>query len=365
MAALLLARAGARVLIVDRDSFPRPKLCGDTLNPGALGLLADQGLSFDWMPQARTLAGMLVTAPGARVVARYPAPQHGVSITRHIFDAWLLQSAIAAGARFEPRTTVTGALRDSDSDSGAPLVRGVVVRRHDGSTMQIPATMTIAAEGRRSPAARSLGLIAHPRRPRRWAFGAYASGVTGLSDLGEMHVRPRRYIGVAPLTGGLVNVCVVTTERRGAGSPRDMITQTIADDRRLRDRFAKATFETNVHVLGPLAVDAKACGVPGLLLAGDASGFIDPMTGDGLHLAMRGAVLAAEEALAALESGDLAGSVTRLALRRQEAFGSKLRFNRGLRGLVGSPIGVRLAGCGAIVAPQVLRHIIRHAGDPA
>ena len=113
-------------------------------------------------------------------------------------------------------------------------------------------------------------------------------------------------------------------------------------------------------MLGPLAVDATAPGVPGLLLAGDAAGFVDPMTGDGLHLAMQGAVLAAREALSALDSGDLSGAVEP-AGRRRGAMPSarKLRFNRGLRRLVASPAAIEVAALGSRAGAR--RHSL---GDP-
>ncbi len=116
-------------------------------------------------------------------------------------------------------------------------------------------------------------------------------------------------------------------------------------------------------MLGPLATETAAPGVAGLLLAGDAAGFVDPMTGDGLHLAMRGAALAAEEALDAMASGDFAGAVSRLQTARLRTLGSKLRFNRALRSLVGSPRAVRFASYGAAIAPVLIRRVVRYAGD--
>ena len=115
-------------------------------------------------------------------------------------------------------------------------------------------------------------------------------------------------------------------------------------------------------VLGPLAVDAVAPGAPGLLLAGDAAGFIDPMTGDGLRFAVRGGELAAEVALAAL-AGTLAHPHARLARLRSREFASKWRFNRTLRRLVGRGMTVEIAGLVAAAAPWLLRRTVAFAGD--
>ncbi len=92
-------------------------------------------------------------------------------------------------------------------------VTGVSTQTGKGSTSR-PARVVIAADGRRSTLALALGLARHPRRPRRWAIGAYFEGVTGFLDVGEMHVRRRHYIGVAPVPGGLANACLVVPEAR-------------------------------------------------------------------------------------------------------------------------------------------------------
>jgi flavin-dependent dehydrogenase len=182
-----------------------------------------------------------------------------------------------------------------------------------------------------------------------------------MSDLGEMHVRTGYYIGVAPVPGSLVNVCVVT--RRHGGTPLDVIKGALARDPDLRGRFADARFSPDVRVLGPLAADAVAPGMAGLVLAGDAAGFIDPMTGDGLHQALEGARLAAEEVARTLTAGDFSATIARLAAARRRVLGPKLRFNRALRALVDSPGLMRAASLGARVAPGLIQRTIRMAGD--
>jgi flavin-dependent dehydrogenase len=120
-----------------------------------------------------------------------------------------------------------------------------------------------------------------------------------------------------------------------------------------------------VRVLGPLATDVERLGAPGLLLAGDAAGFIDPMTGDGLHLAMRSAMLAAEHALQALATGDVTVAVDGLTRAHRAQLGPKLRFNRAVRRLVDARVAVEAAGLGARWFPAVLHRAVRYAGDIA
>jgi menaquinone-9 beta-reductase len=358
IAATVLARAGARVLVLDRARFPRPKLCGDTLNPGALALLERLGLHAA-TGGSLPLSGMIVTGTGGvRVEGRYGGVC-GEAIGRREFDAALVMAAAGAGAQIEQGVLVQGAAVDTSGH--APRVTGVVVQRQDGRQAHLNASIVIAADGRYSRVARSLGLSRSSASPRRWAIGAYFHGVAGVTSFGEMHVRDTHYIGVAPLPNGLTNACVVTANP-GRRQPDALLLSALRGDSELRSRFADARLASRAICLGPLGVDAAAAGAHGLLLAGDASGFVDPMTGDGLRFAMRGAELAAIEALHGLEHGVESAHVRLLAARRRE-FAAKWRFNRTMRWLVGCPGAVRAAGYGAAVLPQMLRHAIRYAGD--
>ena len=362
VAGAVLARAGARVRIVDRAMFPRDKLCGDTVNPGTLATLSRLGLARAIDSCGLAVEGMRLTGTnGAVVEGRYPRGQIGRAILRRHLDWMLLQDAISAGAQFEPGVAVR-----------RPLVTGgrVTGVRAGGRGWEhdLSARLTIAADGRRSALAFSLGLAAHPARPRRWAIGAYvetAGPPTSLPTFGEMHIRSGRYIGIAPVPGGLTNVCVVKPWRPGdrpLGDPRKLLRGELAGDPLLRERFAEARVAGPPVVLGPLAVDVRDAAIEGLLLAGDAAGFVDPMTGDGLCFAIRGAELAAHAALMALEHG-WNGVHDGLAFQRRATFAGKWRFNRTLRAIVASPPAVAVAAAGARVAPAVLRQAIAYAGD--
>jgi flavin-dependent dehydrogenase len=304
---------------------------------------------------------MRVTGPGASVEAVYGGARIGLAIERSTFDQWLLDQAVRAGARSETGQRVVAPL--VEREGGRSPVRGLVLRRRGGDKeTRLPASLVIAADGRRSVIARALGLATHPR-VRRWAFGTYASGVGGMSRFGEMHIRPWGYCGLAPMPDGSTNVCVVTGPRPAGRTPLDVLRTAAALDQSLAERLATARFERPVRVLGPLAVDVALPGADGVLFAGDAAGFVDPITGDGLRLAIAGGILAAEEALVVLERGDYAGAPFRLARARHLQMGSKLRFNRAIRLLTSSPAAVGVAGLGARWAPAVVRHAVRYAGD--
>ena len=349
VAALVLARANVRVLLVDRATFPRSKLCGDTINPGALAILGRLGLG-ETVRGGLPIAGMIVTGEHAtRVRGLYPDGTAGISLTRQV------QAAAAAGANIQEDVLVRGPLIDH-----AGTVTGLDVLSRDGSE-RVHGRVVIAADGRFSRVARALRLSRSAPAPRRWALGGYFEGATGLGNCGEMHVRAGRYIGVAAVPGDLANVCLVTADRRTLRET-GALPAALASDRLLRGRFAHARLIEPPVLLGPLAVDARVAGRPGLLLAGDAAGFVDPMTGDGLRFAFRGGELAALHALEALEHGWCDAHV-RLQASRVAEFGPKWRFNRALRALVGAPRAIRAAGIAARLSPQVLRGVIRYSGD--
>ena len=360
--ALLLARAGVRVRMVDRARFPRPKLCGDTLNPGALAILdALDGRGIADRVRARSLpiAGMTVTGPGgAHVDAPYPRGLRGMSLERRDLDSMLVDAAAAAGVTFEDGVSVLSPIVSAEG-----VVTGARVRSGATAT-SLSARLVIAADGRGSRLTFPLGLSAFASRPRRWAFGAYYSDVAGVADRGEMHLRSDGYIGIAPVPGGAVNVCVVREIRAGVAGAleqRRVIADAIAADPVLNDRFATARQVSDVVALGPLAIDARAAGRTGLLPAGDAAGFIDPMTGDGLRFAFRGAVLAAEAALAELATGRAGWRALHRARARE--FAGKWRMNRALRLLAGSP---RALDAGALLSrwwDLPVRYLVAIAGD--
>jgi geranylgeranyl reductase family protein len=358
IAAMLLARAGATVRLLERSAFPRDKLCGDTLNPGSMALLQRLG-GPEGAIRARALAltGMVVTGPGGKqVAADYPDGLTGAALIRRDMDLLIVEAAVGAGAALETGVSVIEPVRSADGSR----VAGVRIRhgRHDE---MIPARIVVAADGRGSKLASALGLSHFAREPRRWAFGAYFGGVRGLTSRGEMHLRRDGYIGVAPLPGNVANVCVVRENARV--DQRRVVQDAVAADPLLRERFAGAVPVSGTTALGPLAIDSRAAGCPGLLLAGDAAGFVDPMTGDGLRFALSGGEMAGRAALRELTSG--VAQWRRLGAQRAREFSGKWRINRTLRAVVGSSRALDAAEVIARRWPAAIEYLVGVAGDVA
>ena len=106
VAAAVLARAGARVRIVDRATFPRDKLCGDTINPGTFAVLERLGMADTLVAKSLAISGMVVTGEGQAITAPYPDGLCGRALVRRELDAALVAHAIDAGAQFDSAVAV-------------------------------------------------------------------------------------------------------------------------------------------------------------------------------------------------------------------------------------------------------------------
>jgi len=350
VAALQMARAGARVLVVDRADVPHGTLCGGVLCPQSLQQIEQLGLGP--LPGAPiALRGWRVSAPcaGVPVEAAVRPGRPWMVVRRGVFDAWLLQAAVAAGARFEPGWRVQRPLVDRSS----ALVRGVVMRRRNtGGEVRLPAHMVIAADGRRSTLSRQVGLQM-PARARRGAGGLCVSAMSDEADLGEIHLGAQAYAVVSPLGGGAANLWMVGPAVPGRNTDAVM-RQLLSHHADLARRVASSVVTTPARSSVVPVTTTRAAGVAGLLLAGDAAGGVEPLGRDGIWMAMLGGQLAAEAALVAIETGAFASAVDRLGEARRRHLGRSIRAARARQVLLRRPLHVAVVGLASRLRPEVL-----------
>ena len=308
--ALLLARAGASVLLLDRARFPRDKACSEYLSPATTEILerlgADVLAAVEGAAHAK-LYGMKVVAPcGTAMCGRFrggPRP-YSFALPRTTFDTILLAAAARAGAQVRQATTVENPLWEGGA------VAGVTARSCSGQRVTCNARTVVGADGLRSVVARRLGLV-RSSPPRRVAFTAHVADVEGIDGVGELHVGERGYVGLGPVGGGITTVALVlplaTVRREGSGE-RDFRTRFFAELEQfpgLAGRFDPRRLVRDVLATGPFAQWSRTAVAPGggALLVGDAADFFDPFTGQGIHSALRGAELAAQCLIPALARG--------------------------------------------------------------
>jgi len=344
--AFALARAGVRVLVLDRATFPRPKPCAEYLSPQASRLLSTMG-ALDAVEGAGAahLAGMIVRAPNGALIRGDFVASHGyrafrdrgLAIRRTILDPVLLDCARNAGAEVREGVRVVDVRRD-----GGGRVAGVRVLDANGASGEIAARLVIGADGLRSVVGRRLGLTRARRWPRRLALVAHYENFGDVTAWGEMHVeRDVGYVGLAAVDSGLTNVAMVVPARfaRAVSADRTAFFERWLRERpQLAGRVRDARRVSPVLATGPFASHARTAWSPGAALVGDAADFFDPFTGEGIYAALRGGELLAPfalEALGARTGRDMDQALAGYERARRAEFGGKWIVER----LIGSAVG--------------------------
>ncbi len=323
-AAAVLAARGIRVLLLDRATFPRDKPCGDYCNPGAVRLLRQlESLSPLPTAGAAPISGLSVYAQdGSRFTAAFPDGP-GLLVPRLRLDAALLDRAVRAGAIFYEGMGVD-----------AVRFRTEAVEVRTASDKWLSARLLIAADGAHSAVARSLGRLTIPARGR-YTVGAYFSGFPRTAPVGELHLGSDLYCGVAHFGGGVANVCMALPRRRWRrGGPQQVFDAALGTLPVLADAMAHARRESAFRCAGPVGFAARDTVASRVLLIGDAAGHLEPITGQGIFLALHSAILAADVASDALGANDLSHRrLSVYARRRARVISGKVLASRLLQNL--------------------------------
>jgi len=293
--ALRLARAGVDVTIVERARFPRRKVCGEYQNSGSVDALDRLGLLEAVRAASQTLRGIRVIPLSAPPVELTFA-RTALACDRATLDALLLDAALAAGAKLV-RGRVESLL------FAGPRVAGVVYRDESGEPQTLRARYVAGADGAGSIVARRLGVTLPLGRTRRFAVGGHYRGFGDLGGVVEMYVGPRAYFAINPLDAVRANVMVVVPQAELGSWSRDVdegVQGKAADLGGGRRSFAGVQRIGERVSFGPLAHRVRSPIAPGALLVGDAAGFLNPFTGQGVYLALTGADAAGTAILAAL-----------------------------------------------------------------
>jgi flavin-dependent dehydrogenase len=344
--AFFLARAGARVLVLDRAHFPRAKPCAEYLSPQASRILSEMGaLEAVDRAGAAHLTGMVVRAPNGATLRGDFVAEHGfrafrdrgLALRRIALDPILLGRARCAGAEVREGAHVIDLARDARG-----RVTGVQVRRDSGGRETLHAPLVVGADGLRSVVARRLGLSHSSRWPRRLGIVAHFENFGDMQEWGELHVeRDVGYVGLATVDGGLTNVAmaVPATYARDVSADRErFFIDWLRARPQLASRVRGARLASPVRVTGPFASHARRSWAPGVALVGDAADFFDPFTGEGIYCGLRGGELLAEHGLAALGAASASaadGALARYHRARRTEFAGKWIVER----LIGAAVG--------------------------
>jgi len=343
-AAIELARGGADVVLAERKAWPREKTCGDGISPPGVAIAAELGVDLgDRLPLRE---GEISTPAG--VVFRggwRPATPWGTIVPRREFDDRLVRSAVAAGARFEPRTRVSDVRRERG---------GIAARLGSGAGAAERFAAVVVAEGAAGGIAAELGFGRH--RSRLVALRGYAAAAAPLDPVFGLYfdrgVSPG-YGWIFPLAAEGANVGLLVDERavaRGRGDLRGMLRGWLAASAIARDRLGAAP--ALEKLAGGIIPSGRRRRVrDGAYLVGDAAGVADPFSAEGIYQAMASGREAAR-ALLRLGPGARAEAAYRRALRpfdRNDAEARRLRLGFGAV--------IDVLGRRALVRPALAQHL--------
>ena len=365
--ALFLRQRGLRVLVLDRASFPRDKVCGEFISPAADDILNELDvLEVIQQSDPMRLHGVAISSYGKpELCIDYPPcpgrtkPMTSLSLSRFQLDHLLVRSLVEKGVDIREQYAVDDFLFKDN--------RVVGLKGRDGANRPFidTASVVVDASGRNGLSLRRLGLIQPHRGTGKVALAAHWENTQFPHDYCYMHISSPGYTGMAPVANDSVNVVLVVEDRDVKGQELDALYQKIVlGNARRRSLLNGARLKERVRSVGSLAYDVRPVPCGGLVLAGDSTGFIDPFTGEGIYLSLRSAQLAAGIIGQAFAARDFSREfLAEYERQRQEEFNRKFILSRILQNFI-----YRRRWCDGVVAllrrnPRMAQTLVGVIGD--
>lgn len=338
--AIRLARQGLPVAVIERDHFPRHKLCGEFISPECLEHFDELGVAEEMLAAGgdRILETKFFLPSGRSIAV--PSKWFGfgkfaLSLSRARMDQILLERARKSGAEIFEGAAVVGLIQEAGE------IKGVKIRRHDGSHEEINGSIIVDATGRSRVLARlaskKTGASAEPK-PQFVGFKAHLSGLEMSKGVCEMYSFRGGYAGLSFVENSEANLCFLA---RASLMKQFGTADHLVDGALFRNGRARETLRHAEKIHDWLAVSIPRFGfqqpppVPGLLAVGDSAAFIDPFTGSGMLMAMESSELLADCVAGSPET------TTELAqvyfARYNECFRRRLGVSASIRRIAYSP----------------------------
>ena len=316
--AAFCANAGLQTLLLEREIFPREKVCGDCLNPACWPILRRLQL----VERVRTLPhGVLdrvefISIGGRMLAVTLPAGDEAeIAIKRSLFDRLIMTRARELGAAICEGTTVTALTAPGTVTDNWTIT---------AATKTFEGRVLVAADGRNSTIARLCNLL--PRGAKeRIALQTHLPLPHEFGNRVVLQFLPEGYSGQAPVGAGELNLCLVSVPRKMPA---------------LRS-WAEARFgisrEHSWRTITPLTRAPIAAAHHSLFLAGDAARVVEPFTGEGIYYALASGELAADAIISQHNGRDAAEVAAAYAVAHARLYRGRLWINRLARAAVLSP----------------------------
>lgn len=336
--AAFCAAAGLRTLVLEREKFPREKVCGDCLNPACWPVLQRLKLEEDIRngPHASLDAVEFVAIGGEKLRVELAGRNRGmISIKRSLFDHLLLSRARTLGAEIREETTLIALDRTAAKNWRIDIVRETFAAR-----------VVVGADGRNSTVARLRNLLPRPER-ERVALQAHIPLPRDFGNRIVLQFLPEGYSGQAPVNDRELNLCLV-------GAPL-----TISSLRAWAEQEFKLPADQTWRTITPLTRAPVSVAHENLFFIGDAARVVEPFTGEGIYYALRSGELAANAIVRIIRGEDRQSVMREFVGAHRAMYRGRLWVNRLARATVLSPKTASRFLKVARFSPVVLRSLIR------
>ncbi|MGH7983585.1 MAG: NAD(P)/FAD-dependent oxidoreductase [Candidatus Udaeobacter sp.] len=304
--AAFCARAGLHTLVLEREKFPREKVCGDCLNPSCWPVLERLSLAQRVRDLAHSKLDSVefIAIGGRNVIVDLPSGDDcELSVKRSLFDALLLKRAQEFGAHVREETTVRALTHNGNWEI------------ETAGSENFSARILVGADGRNSTVAHLCNLLPRPAR-ERVALQAHVPLPQNFGSRIVLQFLPEGYSGQAPVNEEELNLCLV-------GTP-----PTISRLRRWAEGHFEITADQSWRTITPLTRSPVPCAHENLFFIGDAARVVEPFTGEGIYYAMRSGELAAIAISKIMRGEDQQATLREFARACAEMYRGRLWINR-------------------------------------
>jgi menaquinone-9 beta-reductase len=343
--AAFCALAGLRALVLEREKFPREKVCGDCLNPSSWAILRRLEIAdrVRQLPHAILNTVEFIAIGGQNVIVDITSTQERlIAIKRSLFDALLMTRARELGGQIHEETTVT-ALTPTRPGSDWKI------ETTDGATFA--ARALVGADGRNSTVARLCNLLPRPVR-ERVALQAHIPTPAGFGSRVVLQFLREGYSGQAPVNEDELNLCLVS-------KPSNISALRGWAEQRFNLRRDQVW-----HTITPLTRVTLSPAHNKLFMVGDAARVVEPFTGEGIYYALRSGELAAQAIARTIRRNHNIDPVKEYAQAHEAMYRGRLWVNRLTRAAVLSPRAASFLIHAARVHP-ILRSLTRKIVSPS
>lgn len=324
--AAFCAQAGLRTLLLEREKFPREKVCGDCLNPSCWPVLRRLGVfeRVRALPHGKLDAVEFIAIGGRKILVDLPqGDESEIAIKRSLFDQLLMTRATELGAGVRDVTTVS-AIEKTAPDSW----------KLDLGNEMIEARILVAADGRNSTVARLRNLSSRPAR-ERVALQSHIPLPENFGNRVALQFLPEGYSGQAPVNDHELNLCLV-------GVPAS-----ISSLRVWAEKHFGIAPDHQWRTITPLTRAAIAPAHGNLFLIGDAARVVEPFTGEGIYYALRG--------------GELASHAIAKLIRGQDRQSASREFERAHAGMYRGRLWINQLTRTAVLSPRFASLVLQVA----